>query len=180
MSEAAVSRVTSKLRAVHADDPLGRDPDPWQNFREIELLSLAWTQEYRHSLGKTSRFFLELEQGRLIATRCPACGQVWVPPRPLCPADHSITEWEELSGRGMLVTWSVLHSGSQFAPHLKPPYVFAYVALDGATTLFGHILRRVDDPARLTYGQRVRTVFVEEPVAHPLHLMAFELDLDTA
>jgi uncharacterized OB-fold protein len=176
MSAGTDSRVTSRIRVAQATDPLGRDPDPWHDFRTVELLNLTWSQEYRHSLGKYSRFFVELEQGRLFATRCPACGQIWLPPRPLCPADHMITGWVELSGRGRLVTWSVLHSGSQFASHLRPPYIFAYVALDGATTLFGHILRGVDDPSRLAYGLPVRVVYEAGPVAHPLHLMAFELD----
>jgi len=170
------SRVTSKLRQMTATDPLGRTTDPWAAFREVEILSLQWTQEYRHSLGKVSRFFLALEEGKLLATRCPSCGNVWMPPRPLCPTHREVTEWVELSGKGRLITWSVIHGRSQGAPHLQPPYVFAYVALEGATTLFGNVLRNVADPANLVHGMPVRTVFVDGPVTHPLHLIAFEID----
>jgi hypothetical protein len=66
-------------------DPYGRDLDPWADFREVEVIELHWTQTYRHSLAKYSRFFLELENKRFVATRCPRCDKVWVPPRTSFP-----------------------------------------------------------------------------------------------
>ena len=88
-----MAQVTTKLRSFTATVPLGREPDPWAAFRAIEVLELTWSQSYRHSLGKTSRFFLELENKRLLATRCPQCGMVWLPPRPVCP-----TNWPSRTG----------------------------------------------------------------------------------
>jgi hypothetical protein len=94
-----MDRIANKLAEQTVPDPLGRDPDPWADFRDIEIIELNWRQTYRHSLGKYSRFFLELEKGRFLATACPECEKVWAPPRPVCPDDLTITQWKELSGR---------------------------------------------------------------------------------
>lgn len=167
--------ITNKLEQKTAADPLARDPDPWADFRTVELVTLHWEQTYRHSLGKYSRFFLELENKRFFATRCPTCAKTWVPPRPVCPDDLTITEWVELSGRGSLVSWSVLHYANAASPSIQPPYVLAYVKLEGADTLFAHLLRNVTDTNSLSYGSPVQVIYNDGPVDHPILLMAFEL-----
>ncbi|MCI0425096.1 MAG: OB-fold domain-containing protein [Actinobacteria bacterium] len=158
---------------------MGREPDPWADFRSIEILDLEWSQHYRHSLGKYSRFFLELEQGRFLATRCPHCEKVWATPRPLCPDDRTITEWFRLTAMGTLVGFSVLHRPVASIPDLTPPYVLAYVALDGADTLFLHVLDIAGDITKVAYGMRVRIVFRQGQVDHPIWLMRFEPAGDT-
>ncbi|MBI5291344.1 MAG: Zn-ribbon domain-containing OB-fold protein [Chloroflexi bacterium] len=169
-----MATITNKLIRLTAADPLGRQPDPWASFREIEIIELQWAQTYRHSLGKYSRFFVELENKRFLATRCPICSQVWAPPRPVCPDHLAITEWVELSGRGRVESFSILHHPSAMVPYIQPPYVLAYVRLEGADTLFAHLLRC--SPAEVHIGLPVQVVYYEGPVAHPIHLMAFEPD----
>ncbi len=171
-----MATVTNKLTQLTAVDPLGRQPDPWASFREIEIIELQWAQTYRHSLGKYSRFFVELENKRFLATRCPICSKVWAPPRPVCPDHLAITEWVELTGRGRVEGFSVLHHRSAIAPFIEPPYVLAFVRLDGADTLFAHLLCGYDSLADVHIGMRVRVVYNDGPVAHPIHLMAFEPD----
>ncbi|MBV7333169.1 Zn-ribbon domain-containing OB-fold protein [Chloroflexi bacterium TSY] len=166
--------VTNKLEQFTSEDPLGRTPDPWANFREIEILELEWVQKYRHSLGKYSKFFLELENGRFFATLCPSCGKVYAPPRPACPDDLTITEWTELSGRGEVVSWSVLHYAPKMLDWLETPYVLVYVKLEGADTLFAHLLQNYDNLYELYYGMKVRVVYEENEVSHPILLMRFE------
>jgi uncharacterized OB-fold protein len=169
-----MAEVTNKLKQLTVADPLGRTPDPWADFREIELIALEWSQTYRHSLGKYSRFFLELENGRFLATRCPTCQKVWSPPRPLCPDDLTITVWTELSGRGQVVSFSVLHYAPAMLAFLERPYVLAYVKLAGADTLFAHLLQNYGDVSKVHYGLPVQVVYNEGPVDHPIMLMAFE------
>lgn len=166
--------VHNKLQQLTVADPVGRSPDPWAAFREIEVLGLDWQQSYRHSLGKYSRFFLELENGRFLATRCPACGKTWAPPRPVCPDDLTVTSWVELSGLGHVVSFSVLHYAPALAAHLPTPYVLAYVKMDGADTLFAHLLQNYGDLEEVQHGLPVRVVFNMGPVEHPILLMAFE------
>jgi hypothetical protein len=150
------------------------DGDVWADFRQVERLTLSLTQSYTHTLGKYSRFFIELENRRFMATRCLRCDRVYAPPRPLCPECLKPTTWIELTGTGTLETFSVLH----FSPGsntdvraLTTPYVFAYVLLDGASTLFPHLLRAPVE--RVRPGMRVRVAFNEHSVEHPIHLMYF-------
>ena len=170
-----MAEVSNKLNQLTALDPMERQPDPWADFREIELIGLNWSQSYKHSLGKYSRFFLELENGRFLATHCSQCNQVWVPPRPACPDCLHITQWQELSGQGQLISWSVLHyAPKMLADRLKTPYVLAYVKLNGASTLFAHLLINYGDLSVLHHGMPVQVVYNEGPVDHPILLMAFE------
>lgn len=149
-------------------------PDPWWEFRQVERITLELTQGYKYSLGKYSRFFIELENRRFLATRCPECHKVYAPPRPLCPACLQPAAWTELSGEGAVETWSALH----FSPGsnadvraLETPYVLAYVLLDGADTLFPHLLKA--PPDQVERGMRVRVAYSDGPVQHPIHLMYF-------
>ena len=53
-----------------------------------------------------------LERGKLAGTRCKTCGKLYVPPRAYCT--ECLTdevEWEELSGRGKVLSYSVVHIG---------------------------------------------------------------------
>jgi uncharacterized OB-fold protein len=171
-----MAEVSSKWKTETAANPLGGADDPWADFREIEILELEWSQTYRHSLGKYSKFFLELENQRFFATRCPDCGKVWTPPRPLCPDCLEVTAWQELSGRGEIASFSVLHYAPSLARHLKTPYILAYVRLEGADTLFAHLLQNVERIENVEIGMPVRIVYNSGPVEHPIHLMAFEPD----
>ena len=155
-------------------DPFKREIDPWSDFRLIERLSLEFTQSYVHSLGKYSRFFVELENRRFMTTRCRDCMRVYAPPRPLCPDCLKVTEWVELAGTGSVETFSILHFSPGSTPdveQLVTPYVLAYVLLDGASTLFPHVLDAA--PASVHMGMRVRVAYVERSVFHPIHLMRF-------
>ncbi len=153
--------------------PINPD-DQWAEFRQIERLTLTLTQQYTHTLGKYSRFFIELENRRLLGTRCAICERVYAPPRPLCPDCLRPTAWIELAGTGTVRTFSILHfspASNADVAGLKTPYCFAYVLLDGASTLFPHLL--MTDPSRVAVGMRVRVAYSDHAVEHPIHLMHF-------
>ncbi len=167
-----MAEVTSKRDTQTA--PSKFEPDPWADFRLVERLNLEFTQSYTHSLGKYSRFFVELANGRFMATRCDQCQRVYAPPRPLCPNCHAVTHWLELPGMGTVETFSILHFSPGSNPdveQLATPYVLAYVLLDGASTLFPHLLDA--PPELLQIGMRVRVHYVNRTVFHPIHLMCF-------
>ncbi len=167
-----MAEVRSKLSRGTVSDPLERTSDPFADFREVLRLDLKQSVHYRHSLGKASRFFLALEEGKLLATGCPTCGKVWLPPRPICPSDLSVTAWTELTGRGTLVSWTETPRAPRYAD-TGSPYLLAYVALEGASTLFLHQLRSAQ-ATTLEHGQAVKVVFSEKGVRHPLELFWFE------
>jgi uncharacterized protein len=167
------AKVTSQLDVKVIDSPVD-GPDPWHAFRQIEIVRLELLQTYKHSLGKASRFFIELENQRFMGTTCSACGRVYTPPRPLCPDCLKITEWVELSGKGTLETYSVMHFPNGVNADvnaLEMPMVLAYVLMDGSSTLFPHLLKC--DPEQVKAGMRVQVAYAETPVSHPIHLMYF-------
>lgn len=55
---------------------------------------------HHHTYGQISKFFEELKNGKLFATRCsnPKCFEkrLWLPPRADCPDCHQLMEWQEL------------------------------------------------------------------------------------
>jgi len=150
------------------------DSDMWFAFREVEQITLELTQQYKYTLGKYSKFFIELHNKRFLATRCDQCEKVYSPPRTFCPECFSVTDWMELSGKGTVKTYSILH----FSPgtngdvrSLKTPYILAYVHLDGASTLFPHLLKADLDAVHI--GMQVQVTYTDKSVEHPIHLMYF-------
>jgi uncharacterized protein len=168
------ARVTSLIERKTAQPGWIHDHDVWESFRQIEIITLELTQSYRHSLGKYSRFFIELENAKFFGTQCPTCQRVYTPPRPLCPDCLHITGWQELSGLGTLVTYSVMHFASGVnddVRQMQMPVILAYVLMDGSSTLFPHLLKAAPEGVRT--GMRVRVAFTDTPVQHPIHLMYF-------
>lgn len=152
---------------------LNRQPDDaFKNFREIALLTITHQFSYRHSLGKTSKFFLELKNGKLFATKCPVCSAVYMPPRAVCPQDLQVTEWLELSGKGTLASWTVCPYPPSYVA-TETPYILAYIRLEGTESLFLHQLRKVA-PEQLYHGLELKAVFGTVATKHPLDYIWFE------
>ena len=146
----------------------------WRDYAEQLTISFELQQKYRHSLGRYSRFFSELANGRFFGTRCHTCKLVYTPPRTLCHVCQTITEWHELVGTGTLKTYSVLHFNADIGADVKiheGPILLAYVLMDGSNTLFPHQLKCNSEQVQI--GLRVKISYVSDPVSHPLHLMHF-------
>ena len=105
-----------------------------------------------------SAFYRGLEQGRILGQRCPACGKVYVPPRSACPADGTPTTDEvELSETGTITTFCIVNVPF-LGQRITPPYVSAYVLLDGADIAILHLI--LDVPAdEVHMGMRVKAVW---------------------
>lgn len=51
-----------------------------------------------------------LVEHKLMGSRCIACGQLYLPPRAICPHCHSDQmEWTELSGEGTLAAFTAIY-----------------------------------------------------------------------
>jgi uncharacterized OB-fold protein len=74
---------------------------------------------------------------RLVGQRCAEC-RTWVhPPRAMCPGCRSAQlRPEELSGRGRVYSWSVMHSGGNPGFEDKRPYAVLVVELEEQPGLF--------------------------------------------
>src|SRR5690606_26786643 len=105
-----------------------------------------------------SAFFRGLAEGRIVGQRCPACQKVYVPPRGACPTDGVPTAEEvELSHKGTVTTFCVVNVPFM-GQKIKPPYVSAYVLLDGADVALQHLILEI--PAEeVRMGMRVEAVW---------------------
>lgn len=115
--------------------------------------------DYQYAASpEESSFYRAIAEGRIIGQRCPTCGKVYVPPRSACPADGTPTTDEvELSQTGTVTTFCIVNVPF-LGQRIKPPYVSAYVLLDGADIAFLHLI--LDLPAEeVRMGMRVEAVW---------------------
>ncbi len=105
-----------------------------------------------------SKFFRGLAEGRILGQRCPACHKVYVPPRGACPVDGVPTTDEvELPATGTVTTYCIVNVPF-LGQKITPPYVSAYVLLDGADIAFLHLILDIEaDEVRM--GLRVEAVW---------------------
>ena len=115
--------------------------------------------EIRHSASLPESAYLRaLEQGRLLGNRTGATGKVYFPAREADPATgKTLDEFVELPDRGTVTTYAIINI--PFAgQRIKPPYVAAYVLLDGADIPFLHLVTEID-AADVRMGMRVQAVW---------------------
>jgi uncharacterized protein len=105
-----------------------------------------------------SAFYRGLNEGRIVGQRCPTCQKVYVPPRSACPADGTPTAEEvEVSQTGTITTFCIVNVPF-LGQKIIPPYVSAYVLLDGADIAVLHLILGVPaDEVRM--GMRVKAVW---------------------
>ncbi|HEX2176029.1 MAG TPA: Zn-ribbon domain-containing OB-fold protein [Nocardioidaceae bacterium] len=114
---------------------------------------------YLHAAGaEESSYLRALQRGRLVGQRCPVCGKVYVPPRGSCPVDGVPTTDEvELPDHGIVTTFCIVNVPFM-GQKITPPYVSAYVLLDGADIAFLHLILGCPvDEVRM--GMRVQAVW---------------------
>lgn len=112
-------------------------------------------------VGPIDRPFWEAaRRGELVLQRCRACGAAILPANPWCPRCWSaLLDWEPASGRGTIVSFTVVHQAASEAFAGDVPYVLAVARLDEGPQLMGNI---VDGPSdQVAIGRAVRVVFEE-------------------
>lgn len=115
--------------------------------------------DYQYAASpEESAFFRGLAEGRIVGQRCPTCKKVYVPPRPACPVDGVPTEEEiELGQTGTVTTFCIVNVPF-LGQKITPPYVSAYILLDGADIALQHLI--LDLPAdEVRMGLRVKAVW---------------------
>jgi uncharacterized OB-fold protein len=118
-------------------------------------------------------FFDAAADGRLLIRRCAACGH-WIAPYmrmgvtldrcPACTSDR--LEWAEASGRGTLVTWTVVHqAGRRRADDEHGAHPVGVVELDEGPWLTA----RLDaDGTDLAAGMELQVAFVRPGGGEPV------------
>jgi uncharacterized OB-fold protein len=95
---------------------------------------------------------------RLLAQRCTNCGELRYPISAICPnCLAKTTEWQELSGRGELFSFIVIHRGYHPYWAERIPYNVAFVELEEGLRMFSNIVGTPNE--RLCVGQKVKVAF---------------------
>jgi uncharacterized OB-fold protein len=143
------------------DAPARPEPEHAEQAEQaaVSIITTPIHLRYQHSISpEETRYVRGLAEGRLLGQRCPACGKVYLPPRGACPTDGVPTTDEvELSDKGTVTTFCIVNV--PFAGQkITPPYVAAYVLIDGADIPILHLILGV--PAdEVHMGMRVAAVW---------------------
>jgi uncharacterized OB-fold protein len=85
------------------------------------------------------QFYKYLGQQKLMAGKCIKCGKIHLPPRPMCDNCFSQDfEWVSVSGKGKLVTYTVIHVAPEQFQNLTP-YAVGIVQLENGLKIPGMI-----------------------------------------
>ena len=114
---------------------------------------------YDYSIGVGSSTFMRaIREGRILGSRCPDTGKVYVPPRLTSVETASpMSELVELPDRGVVYTYCIVNI-KFYDQVLEIPYAYAYIVLDGADSAIMHLIQEcpVED---IRPGMRVQAVW---------------------
>ena len=115
--------------------------------------------EIQHTASLPESAFLRgLEEGKLLGARTGTDGKVYFPPKEADPATGlELDNFLELPDKGTVTTFAIINIPFP-GQRIKPPYVAAYVLLDGADIPFLHLVTEID-PADVRMGMRVEAVW---------------------
>lgn len=130
---------------------------------------------YKHVGGAyVERFLREIGKNKkIMGVKCPKCDKVFVPPKMVCfKCFERMEDWVEVGNQGMVKGFTVITHSTPVMP-LDPPFAYAIITLDGASTDFVHIIKE-NDPQKLKIGMRVEAVFKEKPRKRILDIEYFK------
>lgn len=159
---------------VHwADEPVGAvtdiayfelgeesEPEGQPDDREpVTMIETPITLEIQHTASHPESAYLRaLQEGKLLGARTGENGKLYFPAREADPATGlALDNYVELPDKGTVTTFAIINI--PFAgQRIKPPYVAAYVLLDGADIPFLHLVTDID-ASEVRMGMRVEAVW---------------------
>lgn len=134
-------------------------PEPAAGVDPVQMVVTPESLGVQHSASAPESTYLRaLQQGVLLGARCGEDGKVYFPPREADPATgRELDQFVQLPDTGIVTTFAIINI--PFAgQRIKPPYVVAYILLDGADIPFLHLLTGID-AADVRMGMRVKAVW---------------------
>jgi uncharacterized OB-fold protein len=127
-----------------------------------------WDLDFSLNIGETNRrFFDELEEKRIMGTKCPECGDVFVPPQSVCVECYTkADEWVEVEQKGVLESYTVCFF--EFRKMPEPPYVTGVIRVGDSAICMMHFIEEIeyDEPMdlvdKLEKGQEVEPVWSDD------------------
>ena len=163
-----------RVHAHWVDDPVGAitdiayfipgdEPEPVSEADDdrdpVTMLISPSSLAVQHTASRPESIFLRaLKEGTLLGARSGDSGKVYFPPREADPATgKELDQFVELPDTGTVTTFAIINI--PFAGQkIKPPYVAAYILLDGADIPFLHLVTDID-AADVRMGMRVKAVW---------------------
>lgn len=111
---------------------------------EIEVPG-RWQLKFRYSAGQAASRFLRAlkEEGKLIATRCPQCERVVLPPQDFCSRCFiRLTDWVDLGTDATIESFTIVEEPFPDMP--KPPFVTCFIRVGIASSTIPTYLSNVD------------------------------------
>ena len=125
----------------------------------VTILVIPTSISIQHTASRPESIYLRaIQQGTLLGARTGDNGKVYFPPREADPATgKELDQFVELPDIGTVTTFAIINI--PFAGQkIKPPYVAAYILLDGADIPFLHLVTEID-AADVRMGMRVQAVW---------------------
>ena len=133
--------------------PSGDEKDPVTMIVTPVSLTIQHTASHEESA-----YLRAIAEGRLLGAKTGENGKVYFPPHGADPATgQPTTDFVELPDNGTVTTFAIINIPFQ-GQRIKPPYVAAYVLLDGADIAFLHLVAEID-AHEVRMGMRVEAVW---------------------
>ncbi|WP_239476897.1 Zn-ribbon domain-containing OB-fold protein [Nocardia arizonensis] len=134
-------------------------PVPDDDRAPVTMITTPVDLAYKHTASPQETVYLRgLAEGKLIGARTDAGGKVYFPPRGANPTNGLPTDdYIELSDNGTVTTFCIVNVPF-LGQRIKPPYVAAYVLLDGADIPVLHLVLGCE-ASEVRMGMRVKAVW---------------------
>ncbi|HLZ69368.1 MAG TPA: Zn-ribbon domain-containing OB-fold protein [Dehalococcoidia bacterium] len=119
---------------------------------------------------ENERFWQGCKAHELWLRFCNACAKPYYYPRDICPMCGSRdVSWQQMSGRGTLHTFAIVHRAPTPAFREDVPFVTAMVDLEEGPRLLTNLVGIAPDPAQIRVGMPVEVTFedVTEQISLP-------------
>ncbi|HSS24481.1 MAG TPA: OB-fold domain-containing protein [Mycobacterium sp.] len=141
---------------------LGEDAEPEAPASDQDPVTMIVTPislTIQHTAShEESAYLRAIAEGKLLGAKTGENGKVYFPPHGADPATgQPTTEFVELPDKGTVTTFAIINIPFQ-GQRIKPPYVAAYVLLDGADIPFLHLVADID-AHEVRMGMRVEAVW---------------------
>jgi len=134
--------------------------------KPLEVVPYEMTLHYEHAFGPYyGRLFDEIKTNRrIMGVRSPSGDGAMIPPREICDITHKPTgTWVEVAQTGTVRAMSIIYL-EFLGQKQPPPYIYAEIMLDGASTRLIHNVAGLDMSRAkelVKPGTRVRAVWRE-------------------
>jgi uncharacterized OB-fold protein len=138
-------------------EPVPEQPAGDQEPVKMIVTPIEMTIQHTAS-HEESAYLRAIAEGKLLGARTGENGKVYFPPHGADPATGKpTTEFVELPDKGTVTTFAIINIPFM-GQRIKPPYVAAYVLLDGADIPFLHLVSDID-AHEVRMGMRVEAVW---------------------